>query len=132
MTRWRYFLEVDSWPRDKPPRESLMRLRSNEPLLCAERLLGDGKWHRDDQLFKQMMMGSSSYYEEVDEQRFAEALAKLPGVSNKSVERPSRRELKHFASMEARLVERWRAVPVPPGAADLTFKASAYEDQPDT
>jgi len=57
MTRWRY---------------------SSEPLLCAETLWADGKWHRDDQLFKRMMLGSSSHYNEVDEARFAESLAKRP------------------------------------------------------
>ncbi len=76
-------------------------------------------------------MGSSSYYSEVDEARFAEALAKRPGVSNESVDRPSRRELKRFASMEAVFVKMWSAVPVPPGAAELTFEVSSDEHHPD-
>ena len=126
MSGWRYFIE-NTTVRGGPGFVSLMRVRPDEPLLCAERLAADGRWHRHDQLFKQLMLGSDSDYLEVDEQRFTEALAGRI-VTDESVGRPSAEEMARLQALEDDIAARWNGVAIPPGAMDLTGPPSSGTD----
>jgi hypothetical protein len=122
MSEWRYFIETKASRSDPGnPREFLMRLRSGEPYILAEARHFDGTWHRDDRLFQQIMLGKDHDYVEVDEARFTEALAKLGPTGNQSFGRPSEEELARLTSTEKRIADVWKSVPIPPGAADISF-----------
>jgi len=135
MTAWRYFVQTRFGRTPTAVSRSYMRLRSAEPLLCAEILLGDGTWHRDDRLFRERMLGDDYDFIEVDHPQFIEALGDRTITSDESFDRPSAEELARLTGMESSIAAVWKTVPVPPGAETLTadsLAASNDETSPDT
>jgi hypothetical protein len=116
--RWRYFEETWSGRG-----LDFVRLRRGEPLLLAEELRRDGRWHRDDRLFQEKMLGKDYTFVEVDEARVREGWMARPlrdgPLTDESADRPDPDEIARLTGVEERIAGIWRAVPTPPGATGI-------------
>lgn len=122
MTAWRYFVQTRAGRTSDAVARTFVRLRAEEPLVCAEALRGDGTWHRDDRLFRERMLGADYDFIEVDEAEFKNALGDRV-TTDDSFDRPSAEELARLSGMEGAIAAVWKTVPVPPGASDLTAES---------
>jgi len=128
MTAWRFFVQTRYGRTPAAVSRSFMRLRSDEPLLCAEILRGDGTWHRDDRLFRERMLGADYDFIEVAPAQFIEALGDRTITSDESFDRPSAEELARLIGMEGSISAVWKTVAGPPGAETLTVESFAAGD----
>jgi hypothetical protein len=123
---WQYYLSGESPEAADEGRCGLTRTPVGGPASLAEMVTPAGGWLPDDGLWKNLYQGDDDPYVPIESDRAEQLmarwveigrLAKVPsGESTFSAEEQAR-----LIEADRRAAQLWRDVPIPPGAADITF-----------